>query len=126
MKPFNLEAAKSGAPIVTRDGREARFIAYVPEAPLYSIVAYIKGEASARAFTLHGQLLSGEDSPNNLFMKPQKRTVWVNIVKPIYTSTQIGPHIHSRVYLEEEIAITDSWASETVLARAVPIEIEMP
>lgn len=32
MKPFDLEAAKRGEPIVTRDGREAKFIAHVPEA----------------------------------------------------------------------------------------------
>ena len=32
MKPFDLEAAKAGAPIVTRDGRSAKFIAHVAEA----------------------------------------------------------------------------------------------
>ena len=32
MKPFNLEAAKAGAPLVTRDGRPAKFIAHVAEA----------------------------------------------------------------------------------------------
>lgn len=32
MKPFNLEAAMRGEPIVTRDGRKAKFIAHVPDA----------------------------------------------------------------------------------------------
>ena len=31
-KPFNLELAIAGHPLTTRDGREAKFIAYVPEA----------------------------------------------------------------------------------------------
>jgi hypothetical protein len=31
--PFKLEAAKAGHPLVTRDGRKAKFIAYVPELP---------------------------------------------------------------------------------------------
>lgn len=31
-KPFDLQAAMNGAKLVTRDGREAKFIAYVPEA----------------------------------------------------------------------------------------------
>ena len=32
MKPFNLDAAKNGDPIITLDGRVAHFIAHVPEA----------------------------------------------------------------------------------------------
>ena len=32
MKPFDLEAAMSGEPIVTRDGRKAKFVVHVPEA----------------------------------------------------------------------------------------------
>lgn len=30
-RPFDLEKAKAGAPLVTRDGRAAKFIAHVPE-----------------------------------------------------------------------------------------------
>ena len=32
MKPFDLEAAKRGEPIVTRGGEAAKFIAHVPDA----------------------------------------------------------------------------------------------
>jgi len=31
MKPFDLEAAKRGEPIVCRDGTPAKFVAHVPE-----------------------------------------------------------------------------------------------
>ena len=44
MKPFDLEAAKRGEPIVTRDGRKAKFIAHVPEAKHYQkIVLLMEG-----------------------------------------------------------------------------------
>ena len=44
MKPFDLEAAKRGKPIVTRDGRPVKFIAHVPEAKSEIIVCMIGGE----------------------------------------------------------------------------------
>lgn len=57
MKPFNLEAAKRGEPIITRDGRKAKFVAYVPEAEEFQQVLVLidshiwscnsKGEAFA-------------------------------------------------------------------------------
>lgn len=43
MKPFDLEAAKRGEPIVTRDGRKAKFIAHVPEANKDSQVVFLVG-----------------------------------------------------------------------------------
>lgn len=44
LKKFNLEDAKAGHPLVTRDGREAKFIAYVPEANQgFNLVVMIDG-----------------------------------------------------------------------------------
>ena len=80
MKPFNLEAAKAGAPIVTRDGRPAKFIAHVAEAhPSQRLLVLIDG-------AVHAKFESGKhaSSQNNvfksdLFMAPVKRTVWANV-----------------------------------------------
>lgn len=44
MKPFNLELAKAGKPIVTRDGRDAQFIAHVPEAYMDERVVVLLGQ----------------------------------------------------------------------------------
>ena len=50
MKPFDLEAAKAGAPIVTRDGRPAKFIAHVAEAhPSQRLLVLIDGDEYARS-----------------------------------------------------------------------------
>lgn len=40
-KPFDLTAAIDGAKLVTRDGQEAKFIAYVPEAEDHQKIVYL-------------------------------------------------------------------------------------
>ena len=82
MKPFDLEAAKAGTPIVTRDGRPAKFIAHVAEAhPSQRLVVLIDGVV--RMSWEDGKYL-GRGNPahvsdNDLFMAPVKRTVWINL-----------------------------------------------
>lgn len=79
MKPFDLEAAKAGAPIVTRDGRSAKFIAHVAEArPSERVLVLINGGVLTRFE--NGKYASSQAhvSDNDLFMAPPKRTVWVN------------------------------------------------
>lgn len=125
MKPFDLEAAKSGAPIVTRDGREARFIAHVPEFDEeYRVIVQISGKSVAVSFCENGALIMNEETPDDLFMKPQKRTVWVNIVKRHITATQVGSEINARVYLDEAKARNTAEFADKLVAVAVPIEIE--
>ena len=77
MKPFDLEAAKRGEPIVCRDGTPAKFIAHVPDAhPTQRLVVLVRDN-------IFGYLESGSwtgvnDDDGDLFMAPKKRTVWVN------------------------------------------------
>ena len=122
-KPFNLEAAKAGAPIVTRDGTEAKFVTHIPEASEGFRVVWMQRGIVGCSYE-NGKLGENIDSRHDLFMKPQKRTVWVNIINPVLNPSIIGPQLHARVYLEEKNAINDSWLMEKVLARAIPIEIE--
>jgi len=78
MKPFNLEAAMRGDPIVCRDGRLARFVAYVPDADeTERLVVLVDGGI----YVLHedGQYVNGEISFCDLFMAPKKQTLWINI-----------------------------------------------
>lgn len=47
MKPFNLEAAKRGEPIQTRDGRKAAFIGVIPpefRRTIRPVIAISEGE----------------------------------------------------------------------------------
>ena len=80
MKPFDLEAAKAGAPIVTRDGRPAKFIAHVAEAqPSQRLVVLIDGGVYTKPESGGYSKSPAHLSPNDLFMAPVKRTVWVNV-----------------------------------------------
>jgi len=77
MKPFDLEAAKRGDPIVCRDGTPAKFIAHVPEAHATNrLIVLVLGN-------IYGSYESGKWGPSpekfDLFMAPKKRTVWVNL-----------------------------------------------
>lgn len=78
MKPFDLEAAKRGEPITTRDGRCVRFLAHVPEAGEDArIVAMVEGDNRPRLFRESGICnLNAEGSGLDLAMRP--RVVWVN------------------------------------------------
>ncbi len=77
-KPFDLEAAKAGAPVICRDGIPARFIAYVPEAhELYQVVFLRKGEiVSARKDGIYS---AAQGCIEDLFMAPVKKTIHVNV-----------------------------------------------
>lgn len=69
MKPFDLEAAMRGEPLITRDGKTAKFIVCVPEAPITgNLVALLAGEIFV--FTESGRYyVDGTDSLYDLFMQ---------------------------------------------------------
>lgn len=120
MKPFNLEAAKSGAPIVTRDGREARFIAHVPEFDEeYRVIVQISDRQNAVSFCENGRLYAGAEDKDDLFMKPQKRTKYVNLYEHDYRS---GWSLYSTE--EEARKYTGQTLGVRYHAIAVPVEIE--
>ena len=84
MEPFDLEAAKRGEQIVTRDGREAKFIAHVPEATsVYRVIVLVQNIIfHVTSSGLHGDTRS----PSDMFMAPKKRTVWVNFYRTGHTT----------------------------------------
>ena len=86
MKPFNLEAAKNGAPIITRDGRPAEFIGHFPENVEDERVVFIIGGRVCGA-TEQGRLWSaGPGSELDLFMASVKKEGWI----PLYRSSTSG------------------------------------
>lgn len=86
MKKFNLELAKKGYEVCTRDGRNARIISFDRKnVNGYNIVALIdnNGQDIIRAYTKEGYINSLVDieSDLDLFMKPTKHEGWVNLYK---------------------------------------------
>lgn len=79
MKPFNLQEALAGKPVVTRDGRKVQDIRHLPSATMYTVVGVVDGSLeNPRTFTHHGAF-SANDVENDLFMAPQKKKGWINI-----------------------------------------------
>ena len=114
MKPFDLEAAKAGAPIVTRDGRPAKFIAHVAEAhPSQRLLLLIDGVVHTKFENGKHANRPAHVSPNDLLMAPVKRTVWVNLYK-----------YHAALWHDTEKAADDCARNNRLGGRAWPIEIE--
>lgn len=67
MKPFDLESAKNGAKLCTRDGRSARIICYDADNS-YPLVALIKdkdGKECISTLTIEGKLFSSYSVSNS-------------------------------------------------------------
>ena len=83
MKPFNLEQAKAGAPVCTRNGQPVRIVCYTLKGhKKYSILALVEntdGVESAVNYTLSGHKSLYSDTGLDLMMASVKREGWVNL-----------------------------------------------
>lgn len=98
MKEFNLELAKKGYEVCTRDGRNARIISFDRKnANGYNIVALIdnNGHEIIRTYTEKGEYNAPFPMPSNLdlVMKPIKHEGWINLYNECgWTNTGINIH----------------------------------
>jgi len=82
MKPFNLEQAKAGKPVVTRDGRKAKIIYWERKQKDYPIVALIGDwEQDIESYRTDGRIMTHTDDGYDLFMASEKKTGWVNVYR---------------------------------------------
>lgn len=90
MKPFNLELAKAGHPVCTRDGRDARIICFDRKDTKYPIIILVnKGkEEVVVSCNLDGQINNSNFNDYDLFMKPTKKEGWINIYEDKLFGTQ--------------------------------------
>ena len=86
VKPFDLEAAKAGKPVCTRDGRKARIICFDRKGyNMFPIVALImNGDRESDIYTYRPNGTwdnSGNESDKDLMMLPEKKEGWVNVYR---------------------------------------------
>lgn len=84
MKPFDLEKAKAGHPVCTRDGCEARILCFdkISICSTSIVALYLKdGTEYLETYHNNGKVYLIRDSSKDLCMKSQKREGWVNIYK---------------------------------------------
>lgn len=83
MKPFNLEEAKAGKPVCTRDGYKARILAFDIKDDRYPIIAavdYGDDKEEILSYTIDGRY-DGNESDDDLVMATEKKKGWMCIFK---------------------------------------------
>lgn len=82
LKEFDLEAAKAGKPVCTRDGRKARIICFDLNNKNFPIVAIINCDSEENAYQYDIDGICDEHDNNlNLMMSPEKKEGWIIIHK---------------------------------------------
>lgn len=93
LKPFNLEEAKAGKPVCTRDGRKARIICFDAKDTQPIIGLYEKDiDGIAReylcSYHMDGRMYDDQDCGYDLMMLPEKKEGWVNVYKDTVYDTK--------------------------------------
>ena len=85
LKPFDIQKAREGKPVCTRDGRKARIICFDKKNDYYPIIALVETEGKECIFqyTSNGEYLEGNEnnSHSNLMMLPEKKEGCINVKK---------------------------------------------
>lgn len=90
LKEFDLEAAKAGKPVCTRDGRKVRIISFdrkfLFKGVSYPIIALVEDTAKEETiygYNEKGKVLIEDDATykDDLMMLPQKKEGWINLCK---------------------------------------------
>ena len=86
LKPFDIQKAREGKPVCTRDGRKARIICFDAKGdqPIIALVE-AKGNKDALIEEVERYFINGHsvfevrETNNDLMMLPEKKEGWVNI-----------------------------------------------
>ena len=89
LKPFDIQKAREGKPVCTRDGRNARIICFdrkfYHDGYNYPIVAMVNDNDNdnelVHAYTQDGLLVGNMEGELDLMMLPEKKEGWVNVYK---------------------------------------------
>ena len=90
LKPFDIQKAREGKPVCTRDGRKARIICFDRRLfyknvsyPILALVECSDGEDDVCGYNEKGKVLieDGAEYKDDLMMLPEKKEGWVNVYK---------------------------------------------
>lgn len=108
LKPFDIQKAREGKPVCTRDGCKARIICFDSTLKNYPLVVLVDGKAGEYPYTYTAKGKFDEDGKNSdfdLMMLPEKKSGWINI----YTNTAVknSRHCGSNIYASKEEALNN-------------------
>lgn len=111
MKEFDIEKAKAGAPVCTRDGRPVRIICFdyqeygQQEADeKFPIIALVKEDKGERAYVYRESGKCKIDKNDELVMAPVKHEGWVNLYMSEDGFKEAGEYVGRNIFVSEEIA----------------------
>ena len=83
LKPFDLQKAKEGKPVCTRDGRKARIICFDKrgEQPIVSLIEKNEEESIDTFFNNGHSVSKTNEVAGDLMMLPEKKEGWINVYK---------------------------------------------
>ena len=121
LKEFDLEAAKAGKPVCTRDGRKARIICFDAKGDPCPIIALVEENniESAYRYDKNGQN-AYKKSELDLMMLPEKKEGWVNVLEGTAGKVYVG----NDIYRTEDEAKEGAPRFTSKLIASVPIEWE--
>ena len=104
LKPFDLEAARSGKPVCTRDGRKARVICFDVKGANYPILTLVEecGKESTYCYDICGK--STVHTYMDLMMLPEKHEGWINL----YNADTTFRYVDGRVYKTKDEAVQEA------------------
>ena len=122
LKEFDLEAAKLGKPVCTRDGRKARIICFDRRLfyknvsyPILALVECSDGEDDVCGYNEKGKVLieDGAEYKDDLMMLPEKKEGYVNIVKEAYSDDKV---VLGHIFGSYEDAVRSGKVNERYIA----------
>lgn len=107
MKPFNLELAKQGHPVMTRDGKPVRILCFDKQGTSYPLVGLVKNRQCEEMETYDTDGFSGCGGDSNLVMAPVKKSGWIDMKECIVYSSQQA--LRSKFDLDDCIPVYVEW-----------------
>lgn len=79
-KPFSLEKALAGHPVVTREGRRVTQIAYFPAA-VYGVYALVDGDPCVGSYSNDGKKYQKAEDRYDLFLEAKTVKRWARVLR---------------------------------------------
>ena len=112
LKPFDIQKAREGKPVCTRDGRKARIICFDRDWDMH-IVALVTdplGE-SVHFYLSNGKVDFDKQNDEDLMMLPEKKEGWVNV----YYNRTDGITFSKHPYPSKEEAIKNAGTMSNII-----------
>lgn len=125
MKPFDIEKAKQGKSVCNGYGMDVRILCYDLKDDKYPVAGAITDPATNREtlqkYTLDGYVIGdGANNNGDLFMKLEKRRMWVNVYSE-YSDSPVRCFGDLTLYKTEEEAKTNIGDRKNYIT-TVPVE----